>query len=290
MRFGNYDCQIFSDGLYLLDGGAMFGVVPKVLWQRQHPADESNRIELALNCLLVRGEDRVVLVDTGMGQLWSEREIDLYGLQRPEGDLVEALARAGVQPEDVTDLILTHLHFDHAGGMIHPDGSLVFKQATHWVQAQHLRWAKDPTERDRRSFRADILEAIESTECDFRAVDGATQILPGIEVLPVHGHTPGQQLVLIGEPGAARLLYAADLVPYASQLHLPWLMAFDLNPLLTLEEKRELLSRAVFEEWVLVFEHDLKTPAAKVIFDSGRYRVGEEVQLGQAGTTQTPDG
>lgn len=279
MNFGPYDCQLVSDGHYLLDGGSMFGVVPKVLWERQHPADESNRIVLALNCLLARGDGRVVLVDCGMGHHWSEQELDVYGLQRPAGDVVEALGRAGVAPAEVTDLVLTHLHFDHAGGMVRDDGTLTFPHATHWIQSQHLRWAHDPTERDRRSFRADILEAIDSDLCDLRVIDGAQEILPGIEVLPVHGHTPGQQLVLLGDPEGERLLYAADLVPYASQVHLPWIMAFDLNPLLTLQEKREILARAVFEEWVLLFEHDERIPTATVVFEDGRYRVGREVEL-----------
>jgi glyoxylase-like metal-dependent hydrolase (beta-lactamase superfamily II) len=280
VRFGSFECQIVGDGRYLLDGGAMFGVVPKVLWERQHPADDSNRIGLALNCLLARGADRVILVDCGMGNLWTAREIEMYGLQRPDGDLIEDLARVNVKPEEVTDLILTHLHFDHAGGMVKgQDGELVFPQATHWIQAQHLRWARDPTDRDRRSFRPEVLRAIESDACDLKIVDGTEQILPGVEVLPVHGHTPGQQLVLFGEPGGERLLYAADLVPFASQLHLPWIMGFDLNPLLTLQEKREILPRAVFDEWVLLFEHDEKTPAATVIFEEGRYRMGREVEL-----------
>ena len=279
MKIGPYDCQLVSDGHYHLDGGAMFGVVPKVLWERHHPADESNRIVLALNCLLARGDGRVILVDCGMGRHWSEHEIDLYGLERPEGDVVAALARLGVDPSEVTDLVLTHLHFDHAGGVVDPEGRLVFGRATHWVQAQHLRWAHDPTERDRRSFRGEILDALESEVCDLRLVDGTQTILPGVEVLPVHGHTPHQQLALFGEPDSARLLYAADLVPYASQVHLPWIMAFDLNPLLTLQEKREILSRAVFEEWVLLFEHDRRIPAATVVFEEGRYRVGREVQL-----------
>lgn len=278
-RFGNFDCEIVSDGRYRLDGGAMFGVVPKVLWERHHPADESNRISLALNCLLARGEDRVVLVDCGMGDLWSESESDLYGLERPQGGLLEDLGRKGVSPEDVTDVVLTHLHFDHAGGAIHRDGSLVFTNATHWIQAQHLRWAKDPTERDRRSFRKDILRAIEGEGCDLQIIDGPRELAPQIEVFPVHGHTPGQQLVLLGDPEGERLLYAGDLVPYASQVHLPWIMAFDLNPLLTLQEKRETLSRAVFGEWVLLFEHDEKVPAGTVVFEEGRYRVGREVQL-----------
>lgn len=277
--FGNYDCDIVSDGHYRLDGGAMFGVVPRVMWQRKHEPDEDNRIVLALHSLLARSAEHTVLVDCGMGDIWSDADADLYGLERPRGGLLEDLARKGVQPADVTDVVLTHLHFDHAGGAIDRSGNLVFPQATHWVQAKHLRWAKDPTERDRRSFRRDILRAVESDACDLRVVEGQDTILPGIDVLPVHGHTPGQQLVLVGEHEGDRILHAGDLVPYASQVHLPWIMAFDLNPLLTLQEKKDILSRAVFEEWVLLFEHDDEIPAATVTFEEGRYRVGREVEI-----------
>ena len=278
-KFGDYDCDIVSDGRYRLDGGAMFGVVPRVLWQRKHEPDADNRIVLALNSLLARNGERVILVDCGMGDHWSDADADLYGLERPEGGLADDLRRKGVEPGEVTDVVLTHLHFDHAGGMIDGSGDLVFPNATHWVQGKHLRWAKDPTERDRRSFRRDILRAIESDACDLQVVDGNRTILPGVDVLPVHGHTPGQQLVLVGDHEGDRILHAGDLVPYASQVHLPWIMAFDLNPLLTLQEKKDTLSRAVFEEWVLLFEHDENIPAATVTFEEGRYRVGREVEI-----------
>lgn len=279
MKFGDYDCEIVSDGHYRLDGGAMFGVVPRVLWQRKHEPDADNRIVLGLNSLLARTAERVILVDCGMGDIWSDAEADMYGLERPNGGLVEDLSRKGVEPGEVTDVVLTHLHFDHAGGVVDRSGSLVFPHAKHWVQAKHLRWAKDPTERDRRSFRSEILRAVESEACDLQLVDGAQTILPGVDVLPVHGHTPGQQLVLVGDPEEGRILHAGDLIPYASQIHLPWIMAFDLNPLLTLQEKRDILSRAVFEEWVLLFEHDENIPAATVDFEEGRYRVGREVEI-----------
>ena len=159
-KFGNYECDIVSDGHYRLDGGAMFGVVPRVLWERKHEPDEANRIVLALNSLLARDDERVVLVDCGMGDIWSDADADMYGLARPEGGLVDDLRRKGVDPAEVTDVVLTHLHFDHAGGVIDGNGNLVFPRATHWVQGKHLRWAKDPTERDRRSFRQDILQAV----------------------------------------------------------------------------------------------------------------------------------
>lgn len=283
MEFGGYQVEVVRDGRYRLDGGAMFGVVPRVLWERSHPPDDRNRVLLALNCLLLRSADRTVLVDTGMGGGWTPRETDLYGIERPDGDLVADLARREVRPEDVTDVVLTHLHFDHAGGAVTraEDGSIrpAFPNATYWLQKQHLRWGRKPTERDRRSFRPEDFEPLMEEEGRVRLLEGDGEFLPDIHARVVSGHTPGQQVILVGEADGPRLLYAADLIPFASQIRISWIMAFDLNPLLTLQEKRELLARAVLEEWVLVFEHDPEIEAAKVEYADGQYRLSEEVSL-----------
>ena len=283
MDFGGYQVEVVRDGRYRLDGGAMFGVVPRVMWERSHPPDEHNRVLLALNCLLLRSADRIVLVDTGMGGGWTARETDLYGIERPDGDLVADLARRDVRPEDVTDVVLTHLHFDHAGGAVTraDDGSVraAFPNATYWLQKQHLRWGRKPTERDRRSFRPEDFEPLMEEEGRVRLLEGDGEFLPDIHARVVSGHTPGQQVILVGEAEGPRLLYAADLIPFASQIRISWIMAYDLNPLLTLQEKKELLARAVLEEWVLVFEHDPEIEAARVEYAEGQYRLAEEVAL-----------
>lgn len=284
MQIGIYEATAVSDGTYLLDGGAMFGVVPKVLWERQHPADDSNRIVLGLNCLLLRGDGRVILVDVGMGNGWSEKELKIYGLQRPQGNLVEDLARHGVAPEEVTDVVLTHLHFDHAGGVVTFDdeggSALTFPQATHWVQQKHLDWGESPTERDRRSFLYDRWRPLREEKADLlKTLAGPGEFLPQIEALVVNGHTSGQQLILVGDPEGQRLLYCADLIPYASQVRVPWIMAFDLNPLITLEEKKEILARAATEEWILFYEHDPRITASRLQVSEGRVEVGETVTL-----------
>jgi glyoxylase-like metal-dependent hydrolase (beta-lactamase superfamily II) len=282
MFFGPYEVRIVSDGSYRLDGGSMFGVVPRVLWEPLHAPDAAHRIELALNCLLLRGGGRTILVDTGMGDGFSAAELDRLGLVRPEGDLRAALARAGVAPAEVTDVILTHLHFDHAGGTVvlgEGEPRLAFPNATHWLQEQNLRWAQAPTERDRRSYRGEKWALLLQHGDRLRLLKGASGILPGIQVEVINGHTPGQQLVLIGEDSGERLAYPADLLALASQVRLAWIAAFDLNPLLSLHEKRELLTRAALADWVVVFEHDVALPAAQVRAENGDFRVARSVQL-----------
>ena len=282
LRFGPYDVEVLRDGTYRLDGGAMFGVVPKPLWERKHPADAHNRVELGLNCLLLRSDEHTILVDTGMGNGWSSHEHEIYGLERPQGGLLTALEARGLRADDITDVVLTHLHFDHAGGCTVRDSGTprpTFANATHWLQGGHLRWGRQPTERDRRSFRADSFEPLLQDGHRVQLLEGAGEILPGLHTHVVNGHTPGQQVVRVGEASGPQLLFAADLVPFASHVHIPWIMAFDLNPLLTLEEKRELLARAGVDEWTVVFGHEPGCPAGQVRFEEGRFRVVEEIEL-----------
>ena len=282
MQFGSWNAELLNDGFYLLDGGSMFGVVPRVLWEKKHEPDEKNRIRLALHCLLLRDGEHTVLVDDGMGGGWSDKQMGIYGLERPEGDLLDDLARHGVTPEEVTDVVITHLHFDHAGGTVrfHEDGStsLTFPNAVHWISQANLQWGESPTERDRASYLRPRWQPLLDDEEHLRLVDGAQEILPGLRTLPVSGHTPGQQLVVAGDD-EAKVLFAGDLIPFASQLRIPWIMGFDLNPLLTLNEKKDILARAAAEDWVVVFEHDPQVPAARIEADDGNFRVRELVEL-----------
>jgi glyoxylase-like metal-dependent hydrolase (beta-lactamase superfamily II) len=281
LKVGPWQVDLLSDGVYRLDGGAMFGVVPRVLWEKKHLPDDQNRVELALNCLLLRDGERTVLIDNGMGDGWSEKELAIYGLERPEGDLLANLGRLGLDPSEITDVVLTHLHFDHAGGTVRGEGEearLVFPNAQHWLQSANLRWAQNPTERDRVSYRAQKWELLLQDPDRLRLVEGATEILPHLRAIPVNGHTPGQQLLLAGEDDD-QLLFAGDLVPYASQLRVSWVMAYDLNPLLTLQEKRDILARAASEDWVLVFEHDPEIAAARIQGEDGNFSVRERVEI-----------
>ncbi len=273
MKLGDWQFQTFHDGQFKLDGGAMFGVVPKVMWQKHHPADEMNRIDLDLRCLLVDHGDRRILVDTGMGDRWDERKTGIFALQRRPNHLVAELAEAGIIRESITDVVLTHLHFDHAGGVFRQGEAAlepVFPNATHWVQKRQWDWAGNPSQRDRASFRRDDFLGLQE-DGKLELVDGRQEIFPGVIVMPVNGHTPGQQMVEF-HTGQQVVVFCGDLIPFQSQVHVPWIMGFDLNPMLTVTEKRQFLTRAVDEHFILVFEHDLQNEAATVEFREDRFQ------------------
>jgi glyoxylase-like metal-dependent hydrolase (beta-lactamase superfamily II) len=280
MKLGDWNFRAFEDGRFRLDGGAMFGVVPRVLWEKYHPADEQNRIELALRCLLAEVGERRILVDTGLGDRWDEKGRRIYDIHRQPGQLRQQLQAAGVPLESITDVVLTHLHFDHTGGALREGEHGLepsFPAASYWVQEQQWKWAHNPTDRDRASFRRDDFHALEATG-KLHLVDGLKEILPGVRVRPIHGHTPGQQMVEF-HTGAGVVVYCGDLIPFASHVHPPWIMGFDLNPLLTLNEKKEFLSRACEDHYILVFEHDPQIEACTVSFSEGRFKVEESFRL-----------
>jgi len=273
MKLGDWNFMALHDGRFKLDGGAMFGVVPKVFWEKHHPADEMNRIDLDLRCLLAEDGNRRILVDTGIGDRWDEKKTGVFAIERRPNQLVAELAEAGITRESITDVVLTHLHFDHAGGTFREgDRGLepVFPQAKHWVQKRHWEWAHDPSERDRASFRLEDFKLLEDNDA-LVLVDGQVEILPGVRVTPISGHTPGQQMVEF-VTGKGTVVFCADLLPFLSQVHVPWIMGFDLNPLLTVTEKKQFLTRAVEEEFILVFEHDTRFEAATVKFEEGRFQ------------------
>jgi len=265
-QVGRLTCHTLEAGLQRLDGGAMFGVVPKPLWERRIPPDERNRIPLALRCLLVEHDAGLVLIDTGLGNKESDKFKDIYGVAN-EGTggrtaLEDALARLGYRPEDVRWVINTHLHFDHAGGNTYrdPAGNVVptFPGARYVAQKGELDFARHTNERTAASYLPHNFEPV-----SFELVDGETEVLPGIRCLPTPGHVPFHQSVLV-ESGGERACFLADLVPTSAHLPLPWIMGYDLLPLTTLESKRQLYRRAEAEAWVLVFEHDPGVAAGRL--------------------------
>jgi glyoxylase-like metal-dependent hydrolase (beta-lactamase superfamily II) len=263
-RLGSLRLHALEAGLQRLDGGAMFGVVPKPLWERRIPADDRNRIPLGLRCLLVETPDALVLVDTGVGNKEEEKFHDIYGIENRGSPtrLEDAIRAAGHRPDDVDVVISTHLHFDHAGGntLRAPDGAVLpaFPQARYVVQRGEYDFAQQANERIRASYMAPNYEPIAQAGLwDF--VDGETEIVPGVSVIPTPGHTPHHQSVLVRSEGETAC-FLADLVPTAAHLPLPWIMGYDLEPLVTLETKRAILDRARGEEWLLIFEHDPATP------------------------------
>jgi glyoxylase-like metal-dependent hydrolase (beta-lactamase superfamily II) len=259
MNIGSYEIHAIETGRFALDGGAMFGVVPWVFWSKTNPPDERNRITLAARCLLLIGNSKIILVDTGNGTKWNDKLKDIYRLDNSQFTLETSLARFGVSPKDVTDVILTHLHFDHCGGSTHiVNGKLerTFPNATHYVQKAHWGLAVNPTERDRGSFMKDDYALLnESGQLKF--IDGECELFPGISVVVCNGHTAAQQLPVISD-GKTTLLFCCDLVPTTSHVPYPYIMGYDLRPLVTLEEKKRLLPKAEKEQWLLFLEHDPK--------------------------------
>jgi glyoxylase-like metal-dependent hydrolase (beta-lactamase superfamily II) len=272
-RIGRLTVHALQAGGQKLDGGAMFGVVPKPLWERRIAADERNRIPLGMRCLLLEHESGLVLVDTGAGNKESPKFHEIYGVEntgeRGPTMLEDAILAAGARPEDVTLVVNTHLHFDHAGGntVRDADGAVrpAFPRARYVVQGGEHRYAQHTNERTAASYFPQNWAAIEAAG-RLDLVDGEREIARGIRVLPTPGHTPHHQSILIESDGE-RALFVGDLVPTAHHLPLPWIMGYDVEPLVTLETKRRILARAAEEDWLIVFEHDAHTPWGRIEHD-----------------------
>src|SRR3990172_68559 len=281
MKIGPYEVLPIETGRFALDGGAMFGVVPWVFWTKTNPPDERRRITLAARCLLIRGNGKVILVDDGNGTKFSEKLKDIYRLDNSQSDLISSLALHGVAPGDVTDVILTHLHFDHAGGSTKVEnGKLVptFPRARYYVQKAHWELAKKPTEKDRGSFMRDDYEPLmEHGVLEF--VEGEIELFPGIKMLVCNGHTTAQQLPKISDV-KTNLLFSFDLFPTISHLPLPYVIAYDVRPLVTIEEKKKVLERAYEERWKLFLEHDPEVEAITVRASEKGFVVDEKLKIG----------
>lgn len=258
MRIANYQLHPIETGTFALDGGAMFGVVPKTLWEKTIPPDEKNRISMASRALLLIGNGKKILIDDGNGSKLNEKLAAIYKIDSRKSDLISSLQTLGISPPDITDVILTHLHFDHCGGSTFrdADGRLkpTFPNALYYVQREHWEWAQKPTERDRASFfPEDFMPLYEYGQLRF--TEGEGEILPGISCRICNGHTTALQAPLISD-GVNSILYVADLMPTIAHVPLPWIMGYDLRPLVTLEEKRRILNEAVDGNWTIFFEHD----------------------------------
>jgi len=280
MHFGDIEVRYLDGGNFWLDGGAMFGVVPKVFWEKKAPPDEKNRIRLRANSLLVRAHKKTIVIETGNGMKWEPKQRAIYAVQ--EGDpLVDSLAEHGVQSHEVDLVINTHLHFDHAGGNTRiENGRAVptFPRARYVVQRRELEHAATPTERDRASYFPENFQPITDAGL-WSLVDGDTQILPGISVAGIPGHNADIQAVVLSG-GGKTLAFVADLLPTRHHIPLPWIMAYDLYPLQTLETKRKWVPRMAKENLVVVFGHDPDVAAATLHERDGKIEF-EPVDLNQ---------
>lgn len=277
LTIGRLKVHAIQAGGQRLDGGAMFGVVPKPLWERRIKADERNRIQLGMRCLLIEHERGLVLIDNGAGNKENPKFHEIYGVENTGTNgrtlLEDGLREVGARPEEIALMIDTHLHFDHAGGNTWIDGAGVvrptFPNARYVVQRGEYEWATHTNERTAASYFPHNFEPIVAAgQYDF--VTGETEIWPGIRLLPTPGHTPHHQSILIESDGAAAF-YPADLMPTSSHVPLPWIMGYDVEPLRTLETKRAILKRAVDEDWLLIFEHDAFVTSGRVQVDGRGY-------------------
>ena len=276
--------HIIETGYFKLDGGAMFGVVPKSMWSKQQPADENNMCRWALRCLLIETDEKRILVDTGMGNKQDEKFRSFF---HPHGqeNLLDSLKVRGFEPEEITDVLLTHLHFDHCGGAVsrneHDQLVPTFPNAAYWSNHRHWEWAMNPNDREKASFlKENFVPLMEHGVLHFIENDKSTlEWLPGIDIRFVYGHTEAMMLPEIDFENRV-YVYCADLFPSSFHIPMPYVMSYDVRPLVTLQEKENVLQQAVDHEHVLVFEHDPAIKAATVKRDDrGRIILDKVIDL-----------
>ena len=281
ITLGDFELSIFSDGTYPLDGGAFFGVVPKIMWAKKVPADERNYCTAGLNSLLIRTGRQTVLVETGMGNKLSERMRKFYS---QPAQLLDNLVAGGIAPEDIDIVINSHLHFDHCGWNTVRDnnGKIVptFPRAKYYAPRGEWQYARHPSERDSISFISENYDPlVESGQMTL--LDGEEEIVPGISVLTLPGHTAHMMGIIVQSPSSApkpaTACYVSDLIPTTAHIDLTWGMSFDLYPLQTIESKKNYYARAIPEKWITVFTHDPKIPWAYLEKDEAGKMIAKEV-------------
>lgn len=263
-----------------LDGGAMFGIIPKPMWAKKVPVDDLNRIDMVTRSLLIVGKGRNILVDTGNGDKWPEKLREIYRIDTDSVNIESSLEAYGLAEKDVTDVILTHLHFDHAGGSTRIEGGELvptFPNARYYVQRQNYQHANSPNDRDRASYLAENWRPLQQRGV-LELVDGPREILPGIHVKISDGHTPGQQLPFLSE-GDVTVLYCGDLFPTHVHVPVPWIMGYDLAPLTIIEEKKQVLAQAVAGNWIFFYGHDHKHAATRVTRSDKGFTAGAAVNF-----------
>jgi len=282
MQIGPYTLYSIETSEFGLDGGAMFGIIPKPLWEKKAPADEHNRISMVTRSLLLVSDEHKIIIDTGNGTKWQKKFKDIYRIEIDRLSMDRSLAKYGFTPDDITDVYCTHLHFDHVGGNTKiQDGQLIptFPNATYWIQSENWDLANSPSEYDAGSFMCNDWAILEENGM-IQFVDGKESFFPGVENYLTYGHTIGMMHPIIGDT-SKKLIYMADLVPMAAHIPLPWVMAYDINPVQTVKEKEQIFSKIIEEEWVIFFEHDPVYQAAKVEFNGRHYQLQEGVMISE---------
>ncbi len=271
-----------NSGHFKLDGGAMFGVVPKSIWQKLNPPDERNLCNWAMRCLLIEDEHQLILIDNGMGNKQDEKFLGHYYLNGDD-TLEKSLAKNGFTKDDITDVFLTHLHFDHCGGSIEKVNNKLlpaFKNAVYWSNEKHWQWATNPNDREKASFlKENILPIQESGKLKFIETKEGIEFTRNIHIRFVNGHTESMMLPQINYKGKT-IIYMADLLPSVAHIPIPYVMAYDTRPLETLKEKKSFLIEAQQEDYILFFEHDPKTECCNLQLTEKGIRSGESFLVG----------
>jgi len=275
MFFGNYRVEVIPDCEFRLDGGAMFGVVPRNLWARANPPDDQNRIRMNMNCLFIEADGERILIDTGIGEKWSKKHRAIYGINRTRSFDESLKAIAGVTSSDITIVINTHLHFDHAGGnSIRNDADQAvpaFPNARYFISQAEYEHAESPTERDRASYFPENWQPIkESGQLELKEAD--YEVVPGLTMETHAGHNRSMQCPRLARDGKV-LFGFADLVPTRAHVPYAWVMGYDLYPVETVEAKKKLLPQAAQENWTCLFYHDPDQALGRIVEDEGKLRV-----------------
>jgi glyoxylase-like metal-dependent hydrolase (beta-lactamase superfamily II) len=273
MKLGDLEFHILTDGRFRLDGGAMFGVIPRPMWERALPPDDRNRVTLSMNSLLIRTGEKNILVETGAGDKWHAKRRDIFAFEGAPR-LLEQLADRGVSPEQVDIVVTTHLHFDHCGWntrVVDGRPAPTFPNARYIVQRGEIEHARQPTERDRASYLPENFEPMESSG-QWWLLESDREVAPGVELLRMPGHTADMMGVRLSGGGQTAVLLA-DLVPTTAHLPLAWVMGFDSYPLTTLANKKRWLADVARNGWIALFAHDVKVPAARLHDREGKITV-----------------
>ena len=279
MQISEYKLYPILTSYFRLDGGAMFGIIPKTLWNRKMPSDDLNRIQMVTRSLLLVSESRRILIDTGNGTKWHDKFKKIYEIDNSEVTLEKSLASIGFNTDDITDVINTHLHFDHAGGNTKIEDDMIvptFKNAKYWISKANWGVANSPSEKDHGSFMEDDWKVL--LDNDMINFVESNSDFENIRFITSNGHTPGMLLPVLYDNNNT-LVYCADLIPTSNHIPLPWVMAYDVQPMITIKEKKDLYSTAVNEEWILFFEHDPEVVASTVIHDGKHFIKNSSIDI-----------
>ena len=282
MRIGDYDLYSIETSEFSLDGGAMFGIIPKPIWEREAPSDALNRIDMVTRSLLLCSDEKKILIDTGNGTKWEEKYRDIYNIDTSRYNIENSLTKYGFSADDITDIINTHLHFDHAGGNTKiDDGSIVptFPNAKYWVTKEHWELANHPSQKDSGSFIEHDWKVLAENGM-IETVNGNEPFIKGIDSYITQGHTTGLLHPIISD-GTKTLFYGADIFPLAAHISIPWVMAYDVQPVVTMKEKEILLPKMQDEEWILFLEHDPNIQACTVHQDGKHFKMNESVLISE---------